>query len=1084
MMNKNIQNKPGFGILACMATAVMAFLAGKFLTWWALSLFLVMALISWQTGMIRWRILQDRIADQSMTLDRLKSLLAHSPNPMSIFDEQGRYLDVSEATARSAGTSREGLRGKRFSEVWPREVTDEFMKTLGELHREKRLIVKEDTVPAEDGGIIFKTWLFPVQSCPDGPDLYGAVSIDITAEKMARAALVESEKRYRGLVESQSDLIVRVDDQNRLTYVNETYCRTFGKTREELTGNSFTPLVHEEDLEKTLKAMEKLKSPPYRCQVEQRAMTVNGWRWLHWEDNAILGEDGQIVEIQGVGRDITDLKNVEETLRITDKRLSMAQSFAHAGVWEYDIKTDLLHWSKECEDLFGLDHGEFEGTYEAFLERVHPEDRDYVMETNRPITQHNEGIPLEYEHRIVRKDGMIRWVRESAGVVRDEAGNPVRIVGFAIDITEARIQQEKLRLILEAAQNVSFIITEPSDQGDDAIIREFSPGAENLFRYKKEEILGWSVSALHSENDVKKFPAIHFSLKQGKPWKDKLTLVRKSGEMFPALFTAYPFEIGNKQHGLGVSVDITELEDTRKQLVQAMEKTLAANRAKSLFLANMSHEIRSPMSGIVGALEMLAHRIDDQKSRNILDMARQTARSLEVIINDILDLSRVEAGKLEIVENDFDPAGLLDRIISLFSGRAESKGIRLTGHVSREVPAVLRGDPHRLEQVLNNLVDNALKFTETGEVKVDVQALGTFPESISLCFKVTDTGPGVPDEFRSELFDDFTQADNTYTKKFRGTGLGLAISSRLVRLMGGTMEVESVPGQGSTFSFTLPFGAVKKTVQEQDGEAAGAGPDSPVELRPLNILVAEDSELNREYMSFILKRAGHRAVFAAGGEEAVQAFEPGKYDLVIMDIQMPDISGLEAAQRIRKIEQSSRDSGKTPVMALTAYAMPLDKNRFLSAGMDGYISKPFTAKALFREMARLVEHNDEAGSLASGRDNERGCPVDMDRVRDRYLGNTEFWQRSLNRFVSQELPRYLHKVRQSVEQGRLDDLAGLIHKLSGTLGTICAMKGHQKALDLHQALGEGDEDRIEALSRDLIHELEALMTWSQTCHSS
>ena len=1094
-MIKYKQNKPGFGALICLLTAVMAFLAGKFMAWWAFFLFFIMAVISWQMGMVRWRTLQNKIREQKMALersrqymalDRLKSFLTHTPNPVSIFDDHGRYVDVSQASARAAGTSIEGLRGKSFSEVWPRAVADEFVKSLNELRREKKLIVKEDALPAEDGSIIFKTWLFPVKSGGDGPDLYGAVSIDITGEKHARKALEESEKRYRGLVESQSDLIVRVDPHNRLTYVNDTYCRTFGKTREELIGKSFTPLVHEDDLEKTLKAMEQLKNPPYRCQLEQRALTVSGWRWLHWEDNAILGEDGGILEIQGVGRDITELKNVEQDLRVIEKRLSMAQTFAHAGVWEYDIQTDRLYWSRECENLFGLDPGEFGGTFEAFLEMVHPEDRDYVIKTNSPITQWDKGIPLEYEHRIVKKDGSTRWVRESAGVVRDEEGNPAQIVGFVIDITEARNQQEKMRLILEAAQNVSFIITEPPDKSDDAIIREFSPGSENLFGYKKDEILGRSVSILHSQSDVEKFPEIHDRLKQGKPWKDRLTLVRKSGETFPALFTVYPYEMNNKLYTLGVSIDISELEETRKQLVQVMEKALSANRAKSEFLANMSHEIRSPISGIMSALEMLSQRIHDEKSLNIIDMARQTARSLEVVINDILDLSRVEAGKLVIVQKDFEPAILLNRIISLFSGRAENKGISLSSHVSQDTPALLRGDPHRLEQVLINLVDNALKFTEKGEVKVEVEALGPFPDSISLCFKVTDTGPGIPDEFRPELFDNFTRADNTYTKKYRGTGLGLAISSRLVRLMGGNMEVESTPGKGSTFSFTLPFGAVKKPAPEKNAEVVEAGPDITDGPQPLNILMAEDSELNREYMSFILEKAGHNAHIVADGKEAIQAFEPGKYDLVILDIQMPDISGLETAKRIREIEENSPDSGKTPIMALTAFAMPLDRNRFLSAGMDGYISKPFEAKALFREMARLtmdIHHTDyesagtETGAHQDSRDQIMACSVDMDRVRDRYLENIEFWKRSFTRFVNNELPGYIHKIRQSLEQKKMNDLISIIHKLEGALGSLCAMKGHQKALDLKQALGGGDMARAEVLARDLVDELEVLIKY-------
>ncbi|WP_045221951.1 PAS domain S-box protein [Desulfonatronum thioautotrophicum] len=274
---------------------------------------------------------------------------------------------------------------------------------------------------------------------------------DIVKRKQIEERLLEQEQMYRGLVESQNDLIVRVDTENRFVFVNETYCRTFGKSREELIGRSFAPLVHEDDIQVTLQAMEQLKVPPHRCQLEQRAMTVDGWRWLHWEDSAILEKDGQIVEIQGVGRDITALKQAEETLRNAEKRLSLAQSFARTGVWEYDIKKNSLFWSRECEALFGLEEGEFEGTYAAFLQRVHPEDREFVVKTNEPIVDRAEGVPLEYEHRIVLKDGTVRWVKESAGVVRDVGGNPIRIVGFVMDITEfKRVEDYMVRARREA----------------------------------------------------------------------------------------------------------------------------------------------------------------------------------------------------------------------------------------------------------------------------------------------------------------------------------------------------------------------------------------------------------------------------------------------------------------------------------------------------------------------------------------------------------------------------------------------------------------------------------------------------------
>ncbi len=693
-----------------------------------------------------------------------------------------------------------------------------------------------------------------------------------------------------------------------------------------------------------------------------------------WLGNAVTSQTSQLNDtVDDLKRETAERAQAELTLRENETK--------YRGIFESSRDAIMLLFPPEwrftaCNpatvDLFGADSAEHFTSLGPW-DVSPPFQADGELSTSKApmVIQRamQEGSHyFEWLHRRINGPAFPATVLLTRITLQGKTG----LQATVRDISEQKRAEQALRDLSEFQKaildNAGHAIISATPDG---IIRVFNPAAEQLLGYSADELVGKKTPAVFHDPQEVVARAQAFSAELGIdlepgfnvfvekcrrdiPNTHEWTYIRKDGSRLTVLLTitALRNPEGTITSFLGVASDITTLKVVQQELTLAKDAAEAASVAKSQFLANMSHEIRTPMNGVLGMTELLLATPLTEKQRHMAHTVQQSAASLLTIINDILDYSKIEAGKLQLEHTDIDLSHLLDDAVKLFSEAARQKGLSLSATVTPTIPTVLRGDPTRLRQILLNLIGNSIKFTATGSIAVSADCLKRDPGQILLRVTVRDTGIGIPCESQAHVFEAFAQADGSTTRKFGGTGLGLTIVKQLVQLMGGTVDLESTPGLGSTFGFTVPLEVGPENEMPSN---LAALQQAPATLHG-TVLLAEDNVVNREIAVAMLELLGCTVDIAEDGQEALNAVDARPYDLILMDCQMPNLDGLNASRLIREQENHRPHRRRLPIIALTANAMEGDREQCLASGMDGYLTKPFTFDQLHHALAPWLEN--------------------------------------------------------------------------------------------------------------------------------
>ncbi len=843
----------------------------------------------------------------------------------------------------------------------------------------------------------------------------------------------ESEQKFLCFFENSWDGLVLIDQHGNIIAWNAGMERITGLSSSQVTGHAAwdvqfwletatgkTPAAYNHARGKILRSLQSVQEPL----VEQ------------WFDRFIQRPDGnnRVVHslifpfqtekkrfVGGIVRDITELQHAQQALVTNEERYAQAIRAAKVGIWEWNLQTNQVYLAPGLKALLGYREHELPDSLDTWVSLVYPDDMLAMIAYTHPAIK-DEIASYEIEHRMLHKDGSIRWFIARGSTTINQQGKAVRLLGTYTDITELKQKEEALRTNLHFLTTLLDTIPQPVFYQD---TRGHFLGCNRLFAQKiiglpKERIIGRTLAQINSDISTR------LESLALRPWKRS---VASSGvEMYEQLVqcadggqrdfivsrTTFDDAEGQLAGTVVVMWDMTEYRRTSQELQEAWRAAEAATRAKSEFLANMSHETLTPLNAIIGMSTLLLDTSLDQQQHEYVKTTLQSSESLLDILNDVLDYARIQSGRMEIEQHPFDLRVCIEEALDLVALEAARKQLKLSYTFTPHIPQKVIGDLNRLRQILVNLLSNAVKFTTHGEITLTIALLNqpTTSENAQqlasqktqmLSFVVQDTGIGIAQKHINRLFQAFSQVDTSVTRKYGGSGLGLAISKRLAEMMGGTIAVESTEGKGSTFSVTIavalpqgtpdapphyktpPVGepAIQSHLMTRENMTATSVADyaPPAVTSLLRILLVEDNIVNQKVALRLLERIGYQADVASNGMEAIEAVRQTRYDVVLMDLQMPDMDGIEATRHIRTLLPAAQQPW---IVALTAHAEADYRDTCLSLGMNDYLTKPIKVEQLVHALRSI----QAAEQPAAQQPPPSACPIRLPAEWQRAVGNT------------------------------------------------------------------------------------------------
>ena len=874
---------------------------------------------------------------------------------------------------------------------------------------------------------------------------------DITEKIASEQKLRNSESRFRLTLEKLGDNVWEHDFTSGKSYFSNTdydllgYRGTEDVDYAELWWSSIYP----DDLHIVQESDEQYKTGRAdHHSLEYRIMHKDGLpKWIL--DKGVVTEkdaEGRPLKIIGTHTDITSIKEIQNALKESEQQFKSLSENIPGVLFSYSFEKNGSHGfryiSPAIEKLFGITADQFASPRKF----IHPDDAALLSAKIKAAGMSNN--PFSFETRMTLPGKGILWLGIDSSFSFEREDGARVYTGIITDITQRKMIEETLRIREEKYRNITTNMRLGLLEVDNEEVITFANQSFcEMSGFPLVELMGKNASQLFARGEQAEIIRHKNELRRkGHSDAYEVALHDKHGALKWWLISGAPHynDKGELIGSIGIHLDITNQKMLERDLTEAKLQAEKSAEAKEQFLANMSHEIRTPMNAIIGMGLQLQKTTLNSRQSLFLDAINNSAEHLLVIINDILDISKIEAGRLNLENIGFNINTAIKSAAQAMRLKAEEKSLQLETQIDENISRVLIGDPYRFKQVLLNLISNAIKFTERGSVSVDCRLLHKTASTQTLQVAITDTGIGMDESFTRILFTKFSQEDNSIARKYGGTGLGMSISKKLLELMHGTIEVSSVKNKGTCITFTLPFttGSESDLVEKEDMVI-----DTSI-LKGSRILLVEDNEMNRLVATTVLENYGVQFTEAVNGLEAVEILSRQSFDLVLMDMQMPVMNGIEATLRIRK-----EISADIPIIALTANAVKGENEKCIAAGMNAYVTKPFEEESLIKTIGTLLgkEIKMEAATKNGHASNDK--LFDLDGLRKLSRGNEAFVIKMINIFIK-SAPESVVEMKEALGTDDIARIKSVAHRLKPSIDSLCISSMKTRIREIEAFPGE------------------------------